>query len=142
MWHSLLLLHSLPGWQPLPMAKYKAHIAFVLLMSVYFLIRYLRVRVENLPDFVRYHLTDLLFVPVMSLFALIIIRFIKRDSTITIHWLAVMVQVAVVSIYFEWYLPNNSPEGHIHVSDWIDCLMYAIGGVLFILAQPFLTQKN
>lgn len=124
------------------MVKYKAHIVFVLLMSFYFLIRYLRVTVENLPDFIRFHLTDLLFVPAMSVFALIIIRFLKRDSTLTIHWLSVALQVVIVSIYFEWYLPNNAPAGHIHVSDWIDCLMYAIGGVLFILTQPYLRVKK
>jgi hypothetical protein len=124
------------------MAKYRAHIAFVLLMSFYFLIRYLRTTVDDLPTFVRYHLTDLLFVPAMSLFALIIIRFIKRDSGLTIHWISVGVQVVLVSIYFEWYLPNNEPEGHIHVSDWMDCLMYVIGGILFLLFQPKLGAKN
>lgn len=123
------------------MGKYRAHIAFLLLMSVYFLIRYLRVSFPELPNFVRFHLTDLLFVPTMSLFALIIIRWIKRDQTITIRWWTIAFQVLVVSLYFEWYLPQNPPEGHIHVSDWIDILMYSIGGLSFIVSQPFLTSK-
>ena len=93
---------------------------------------------DDLPNFVRHHLTDLLFVPAMSLFALIIIRFIKRDSELKVHWLSVGIQVILVSIYFEWYLPNNSPKGHIHIADWVDCIMYIIRGGIFILTQPYL----
>ena len=110
-------------------------------MIIYFLIRYLRVSFPNLPEFFRYHLTDLLFVPAMSLFALIIIRFMKRNAEITVQWWAVAIQVVLITSYFEWYLPNNPPKGHIHISDWVDGLMYAMGGVLFILAQPFLTSR-
>jgi branched-subunit amino acid transport protein len=124
------------------MVKYRTHIAFVFIMSIYFLTRYLRVNFSDLPDFFRYHFTDLLFVPAMSLFALIIIRFMKRDATITIHWWAVALQVLIITLYFEWYLPNNPPEGHIHISDWVDSLMYVVGGILFILAQPFLTPNQ
>lgn len=124
------------------MVKYRAHIAFVLIMSTYFLVRYLRNHFPDLPDFFRYHFTDLLFVPAMSLFALIVIRFMKRNAEITIHWLVVAVQVVIVTLYFEWYLPNNPPEGHIHVSDWVDCLMYALGGLSFIITQPLLTPST
>lgn len=130
------------GSQHHRMAKYRAHIVFVFLMLFYFLIRYLRATVPELPDFVRFYLTDLLFVPAMSLFALIVLRTIHRNSTITIHWLAVLTQVILISIYFEWYLPNNSPEGHLHVSDWIDCLMYTLGGSAFILIQPLVTTET
>lgn len=94
-----------------------------------------------IPNFVRYHLTDLLFVPAMSLFALIILRFTRRDRTVTIQWFSVAIQVVFVSLYFEWYLPNNSPKGHIHVGDIIDCLMYVLGGILFVLFQPFLKVR-
>ncbi|MFK7784766.1 MAG: hypothetical protein AB8B56_06615 [Crocinitomicaceae bacterium] len=124
------------------MKKYRAHIAFVLIMCTYFLIRYLRVSFPQLPDFFKYHFTDLLFVPAMSLFALIIIRFTKRSAEITIHWSAVLVQVLIVTLYFEWHLPNNPPEGHIHVSDWVDSLMYALGGLFFIFTQPLLTPST
>ena len=124
------------------MVKFRAHIAFALLMSCYFLIRYLRMTVDELPNFVRYHLTDLLFVPAMSLFALIIIRFTRKEAELTIPWYSVVIQVIAVSIYFEWYLPNNSPEGHIHIGDLMDCLMYAVGGVLFLIFQPKLGLQS
>lgn len=130
------------GWQHHQMVKWRAHIAFALIMFLYFLTRYLRSTTELLPDFVRFHLTDLLFVPAMSLFALIILRYTRRDRSVTIHWLSVMIQVVIVSLYFEWYLPNNSPKGHIHVGDSIDCLMYVLGGILFLILQPFLSNQG
>lgn len=124
------------------MVKYRTHITFVIIMSAYFLVRYLRSTSPELPVFIRFHLTDLLFVPAMCLFALIVLRFLRRDSSLMIHWLAVAIQVVLVSLYFEWYLPNNSPEGHLHVADVIDCVMYAIGGILFLLFQPLLIVEN
>ncbi len=126
------------------MAKYRPHIVFGLVMITYFLIRFIRSRFEDIPHFVRYYLTDLLFVPAMCLFALIILRFLKRNATLTIPWFAVLIQVILVSLYFEWYLPMNPPEGHIHVADLFDCLMYVIGGIGFLILQPHLAspQKN
>lgn len=124
------------------MGKYRAHIAFVLIMAAYFLIRYLRSTFPELPDFIRFHFTDLLFVPAMCLFALISLRFIRKDPDFTIHWFSVALQVVLVCLYFEWYLPNNSPEGQLHVADLVDCLMYALGGVLFMLLQPFVSRKG
>lgn len=129
------------GWRLPQMVKYRAHIAFAALMCLYFLTRFLRSTIEHLPDFVRFHLTDLLFVPAMSLFALIILRFTRRNPSLMIHWLSIAVQVVIVSIYFEWYLPRHSPKGHIHIADPVDCLMYILGGVLFVVFQPFLTVK-
>ncbi len=122
------------------MAKYRAHIAFIVIMATYFLIRYLRSTVEHLHDFIRFHLTDLLFVPAMCLFALIILRFTRRTPELTIPWYSVMIQVAVVCFYFEWYLPNNTPKGHTHVADIVDCFMYFIGGILFNLLKLKLTD--
>lgn len=124
------------------MARFRAHILFILIMLAYFLIRFLRSSHAVLPNFIRFHLTDLLFVPAMCLFALIILRFLRRDSSLTIPWFAVIIQVVHVSLYFEWYLPNHSPPGHLHVSDLIDVMMYAFGGVLFLLLQPFLTGES
>ena len=117
------------------MVKYRAHSFFVLIMLAYIIVRVLRARVPDLSPFVRYYFTDLLFVPAMSLFALIIIRWQRNDARLLIPWYAIAVQVVLVSIYFEWYLPRNTPEGHLHVTDLIDCVMYAFGGVLFFGLQ-------
>lgn len=123
------------------MAKYRAHILFVCIMITYFIVRYVRNHFDTI-SFIRYYFTDLLFVPAMCLFALIILRFLKRDPQLTVHWSAVLAQVILVSVYFEWYLPTYPPVGHMHVADFVDCVMYLIGGVCFILIQPFLTKKT
>lgn len=119
--------------------KYTAPILFICLMCCYFFIRYLRSTAEQLPDFIRFHLTDLLFVPTMSIFALIILRFLRREPSLRIHWSSVTVQVILVCLYFEWYLPRNPPNGHKHTADIVDCIMYALGGIIFVFIQPFLT---
>lgn len=118
------------------MAKFKAHINFVFIMLLYLIARYLRVGLDDAPDFIRYHFTDLLFIPAMGLFALIFVRFIKRDRTITIPWFYVLIQVVLVSLYFEWYLPNYSAKGlEWYTPDMIDVSMYFLGGGFFLLIQ-------
>lgn len=117
------------------MVKYKAHIYFLLIMCCYFGVRLIRLEFEDLPHFVRFYLTDLLFVPAMALFALIAVRFFKRNPELKISPILVFVQVILVSIYFEWYLPNYSTKEHWYTADAWDILMYAIGGVAFLGLQ-------
>ena len=104
-------------------------------MLLYLIVRYLRATVTELPDFVRFHLTDLLFVPAMSLFALIFVRYIKRDINLTIPFYYVLVQVIIISIYFEWYLPNFSVNLDWYTPDLMDIVMYSLGGVIFLILQ-------
>lgn len=117
------------------MVKYRAHIFFAVIMIAYVLVRLLRAHVQELSPFVHYYLTDLLFVPAMGFFALILIRWQRKDPRLLISWYAIAVQVVLVSFYFEWYLPRHTPAGHLHVPDVMDCVMYVCGGVLFFGLQ-------
>ena len=118
------------------MVKFKALIYFGAIMLLYFAIRYLRINIDHPSDFLRYHLTDLLFVPAMGFFALTFIRFIKQDHTLTISPLLIFIQVIFVSLYFEWYLPSYSPKRfEWYTSDLIDVGMYFLGGFLFLVIQ-------
>ncbi len=123
------------------MAKWRAHIAFVSLMILYFIVRILRSQFPELQNFIRFQLNDLFFVPTMCLFALNVLRTLQRDATLTISWAAVAIQVILVSIYFEVCLPNNEPEGHRQIGDWLDFLMYMLGGIAFVIFQPFTISK-
>ena len=116
------------------MAKRKAYIYFYGIMMVYFIIRWLRSRFD-LPDFIRFQFTDLLFVPAMSLFALIVIRLIKRDDNLRIPVWTVFFQVILVSVYFEYYLPTYQANVHPYTSDKMDVFMYFIGGGIFVVLQ-------
>ncbi len=115
------------------MVSYRPHIGFFLLMSVYFLIRYLRAAFPELPDFVRFQVTDLLFVPVMCLFALLAVRYLKRDHQLVIPWYFVVIQTLAITWYFEWYLPRTFPLRY--TGDVVDAVMYGFGALGFLAIQ-------
>ena len=104
-------------------------------MTVYFIVRFIRIVFPESPDFIRYHLTDLLFIPAMSLFALIFGRFIKNDNTLKISPVLLFIQTSLVALYFEVYLPYYSPRASEYTSDFVDVIMYGIGALLFLILQ-------
>jgi glycopeptide antibiotics resistance protein len=108
---------------------------FLILMALYAVTRIARDYVRDIPIFFRYHFTDLLFVPAMGCFALFFVRLIKKDATIQIPTLTVFFQVALISLYFEFYLPTYRSHVHPYTGDWTDVLMYFLGGVLFVFLQ-------
>jgi len=112
------------------MVKYRPIIFFLCLMTVYFLVRWALIFGET--GVLRWYFTDLLFVPAMCTFALIGVRFLKRDHSIRITWRQVFLQVLVVSFYFEWYLPAEDSK---YTSDPWDVVMYIIGGFVFLFVQ-------
>ncbi|XOV68662.1 MAG: hypothetical protein ACFHU9_05665 [Fluviicola sp.] len=112
------------------MAKNKDIALFVGLMTLYFLVRW--AYIFGTSGILRWYLTDFLFVPAMCLFGLIIIRRLKNDAEIRIPWYSVVIQVFAVSLYFEWYLPQQHAK---YTSDPIDVGMYILGGAAFLLVQ-------
>lgn len=124
------------------MAKFRPHFWFVGLMTIYFIIRYLRVNIDGLPDFIRFYATDILFVPAMTCFALIFTRILKRDHTLMIPIYMVLIQTAIISLYFEWYLPTYKSKPGWYTSDWVDVIMYFIGAILYLTIQKFSLKLN
>ena len=117
------------------MVKYRVYTYFVITMILYFIVRFVRIVFPNSPDFARYYLTDILFVPAMALFALIFGRLIKNDSTLKISPILLLFQTIVIAFYFELYLPYYSSRALEYTSDGWDVLMYFIGAGLFLLLQ-------
>lgn len=124
------LLHFLPGLLLHPMVRSRATYLFFGLMTLYFLVRWFYL--FGTTGILRWYLTDLLFVPAMCTFALILIRWIKNDRFLRIHWSSVALQVITVSWYFEWYLPGQDIK---YTADPLDTVMYICGGALFLLVQ-------
>ncbi len=116
------------------MANKKLWWWFLGFMIVYFITRYFR-SFEATPDFFKYYFTDLLFIPTVSTFALIFVRLFKRDNTLTISIWLVGFLVIWMCIYFEWYLPTYKSHVHPYTSDWVDVLMYVLGGFWFLWVQ-------
>jgi hypothetical protein len=104
-------------------------------MICYFIVRFIRIISPEAPDFIRFYLTDILFIPAMALFGLIFGRFIKNDYTIKISPLLLLFQTILITFYFEYYLPFYSSRASEYTSDLWDVLMYFIGAVLFLLLQ-------
>lgn len=117
------------------MANKRLWLRFLGLIAVYFIARYLRTNVEDIPDFFKYHFTDLLYIPTVATFSLIFVRLLKRDNTITISPWLVAFLVVFMSVYFEWYLPTYRAHIHPYTSDIWDIVMYALGGIGFLLIQ-------
>ena len=110
-------------------------------MVLYFIVKYVQPFIDN--TFIDGYFTDLLFVPAMSLFALIGVRFIKRDNTITIPLHLILLQTLLVGMYFELYLPTQEAITGNYTSDPIDVLMYILGGGLFfVLQRQFLRSSE
>lgn len=113
------------------MANKHLYRLIALLFGLYFLARFLRVAWSDAPNFIHYHFTDLLFVPLMGNIAWLSTRWVKRDPKLKIPVLYAYVLVVLSVVYFEWYLPNYKSHIHPYTSDPIDSLMYLIGGVVF-----------
>ena len=119
------------------MAKFKPHFWFLGIMIVYFFIRYLRLNVEGLPAFIKFYATDVLFVPAMTCFALIFTRILKRNNKLLIPIYMIFIQTAVISVYFEWYLPTFKSKPGWYTSDWVDVIMYFLGAIAYIAIQQY-----
>jgi len=115
--------------------KRSALIGWLLLLALYALTRWGRAHVE-LPVFFRNHFTDLLFVPVQLIAALWITRMIRRDRQLRISAIWVVLQVILVSVWFEWYMPNyGGIRSQLFTADLTDVAMYVLGGVGFLWFQ-------
>ena len=77
------------------------------------------------------HLGDFMAVPVLANLGLWFQRiFIAKRSTYVLKAGHVIFIVLYLSIAFEWLLPKYHPE--IFTGDWIDVLLYIVGGVFFL----------
>ncbi|MCO5260270.1 MAG: hypothetical protein M9916_09020 [Crocinitomicaceae bacterium] len=84
--------------------------------------------------FLKYHFTDLLFIPLQLTICLLMLRIIKRDSTLIVPVGLVATITCCMAVLFEWYLPivKKNPN---HTTDLFDVVMYGIGALLFIVLQ-------
>ena len=118
------------------MVKYRPHILFSVIMLSYLLTRYFR-STGALPSILSSHLTDVFFVPAMCLFALIFLRYFRRAPALLFSWHIVLLQTALISLYFEWYLPLQCRQEPCYVADWYDVWCYFSGALIYLIIQRF-----
>lgn len=123
------------GWRLLQMVKYRIYGYFIVTMILYFIVRFIRILFPEAPSFIRFYLTDVMFVPAMALFGLIFVRFIKNDHTLKISPILLFFQTILIALYFELYLPYYSSRALQYTSDLWDVLMYFVGAIIFLFLQ-------
>jgi len=91
-----------------------------------------------LPLLVNNYLNDLLCIPLVLGALIFIIRKLKHDPRFTLPFGFIFILSSYYAIFFEYYLPKINIR---YTSDWIDVLLYFLGGILFYLFQRVRDKK-
>ena len=94
--------------------------------------RYLRSTDLELPFFIKKHLTDLICLPIILTICLVGVRVIKRLPNYTLTPFMIISMTVFYAVLFEYLAPLNNPN---QIGDWIDALVYCIGGVGYLFIQ-------
>jgi hypothetical protein len=83
-------------------------------------------------DWVQFYLADSLAIPIICSISLKGVQWIKNDATLYLSKTKIVVTVIYLCIFFEFVLPHISPK---YTSDYIDCIAYSIGGIIYWFYQ-------
>jgi cobalamin biosynthesis protein CobD/CbiB len=115
------------------------HPVFLAGVAIYVLIRLLRKNDYPLPHWINGHLTDLICLPIVLMICLAVVRVLKRNSFIEIKPGLIALICLEYALIFEWILPQKS---RIYTADWIDVVMYFLGGLIFFFIQPIFRKEK
>ena len=118
-----------------------------LVWNKYFLIFFvlyiytLGVKFLNFPawDWVHFYLADSLAIPIICSISLKAVQWIKNDSTLYLSKTKIAVTVIYLCVFFEYILPYFSPK---YTSDYIDCLAYIFGGIIYWFYQKSVLNRR
>ena len=82
--------------------------------------------------FLKNHLNDVLFIPIVLIICLAFVRLIKRSPKLLLDMYIVWLMTIFYSILFEFIAPFYFTHS---IADVIDVIMYAIGALIFLLIQ-------
>lgn len=108
------------------------HLYVLLSLMVFIWVQSLKYLSVPAPDFVFHYLNDFLAIPIIATICLHGVWLIKKDYSIRLNLLTVMSLVAFYSVFFEYYLPQQS---HRYTGDIWDVVCYSLGGIVFYLLQ-------
>ena len=92
----------------------------------------------SLPSLINNYLNDLLYVPIALGAIQFIIRRLKKDPSFKLPLGFVIFLASFYSFYFEYYLPKINSR---YTADWIDVLLYFLGGFAFFFIGKKKKQK-
>lgn len=113
---------------------------FIFLCLIYVVTRYFKLTDLELSIFIKNHLTDLLCMPIILTICLAFVRFIKRLPDYTLTPFMIISMTVFYAVLFEYISPINNPN---QTGDWIDVLMYVIGGfVYWVIQRRFILNQK
>jgi len=95
---------------------------------LYGITKYLKVSGVELPVFFKNYFTDLLLMPIILTLCLVGVRLIKRLPHFKLNLVMIFGMTTFYALFFEVYAPTISLN---QTGDWLDVVMYFIGGVVF-----------
>jgi hypothetical protein len=105
---------------------------FIVLVILYFIVRLSLAYGVELSLFFKNHFTDLLCMPIVLTICLAFVRLIKKLPTYLLTPLMIISMTVFYAVLFEYLAPLNNPN---QTGDWLDVLMYGLGGIEFWLIQ-------
>jgi hypothetical protein len=83
-------------------------------------------------NWIFHHLNDFLAIPIIATLCLHGVWFIKKDNNIRLNIFTILSLIALFSLVFEYYLPQQSYR---YTGDFWDVICYFLGGVVFYFLQ-------
>ena len=93
----------------------------------------------DMPTWITSYVNDFLCMPVVLTICLKILHYIKKDTTILLPLLPILILTSFYSFYFEWYMPQVETR---YTADWVDVIIYFAGALLFYSLQFISTKKK
>src|SRR5690554_3461051 len=101
-------------------------------LVVFFCVQLLKYFSIAAPKWVFNHLNDFLTIPLVATVGLHGVWLLKKDYSIRLDIFTIFSLVAFYSVFFEYYLPQQS---HRYTGDIWDVVCYCLGGVVFYVLQ-------
>jgi len=114
----------------LPLRTLHIYVAYSLL--VFAIVQSLKIFSISAPQWVFSYVNDFLVIPIIATICLHGIWLLKNNKAIRLNGFTIASLVLLYSIYFEYYLPQQS---HRYTGDIWDVVCYALGGLVFYILQ-------
>lgn len=101
-------------------------------LGVFFCVQIFKLFSVSAPSWVFHYLNDFLTIPIVATIGLHVVWFIRKDKTLRLGLFTIFSLVMLYSIFFEYYLPQQSDR---YTGDVFDVVCYFAGGVVFYMLQ-------
>ena len=105
---------------------------------IFLSIKILNLAKVGMPSWITSYVNDFLCMPLVLFICLKTVQYIKKDTTIPLPLMPILVLTSFYAIYFEGYLPGVEER---YTADWVDVIMYFCGALVFYFIQ-FISKKK